>query len=239
MEDEDGPPKASFGGFLVAMALLVGTPAVLCCSGAMLTSRMEAKQGRDAVASPPPARGDLVRDGLMNARDVVGSKEACADVTLVSQAWAGLRLAESHDPDWKEILAITPKLEKCRASSAVLFRKASAAERVAGRETLKTGMQTAYWDNGLNIKLTLRGTTKNEMVMDFVLFNDASVHQMTSDGALVGGLESAGFKKLTLDGFDRRWRFDLDPSADDEAADIALAMMGMDQPLSLTGPGPR
>lgn len=74
-------------------------------------------------------------------------------------------------------------------------------------------LREKFLDEGLNIRVKVRGKYKDRMTLTYILMGDVLIHQMRKSG-LVSQIEEAGFRKLILQtgGYrNRRWQWKLEP----------------------------
>lgn len=180
------------------------------------------------------ARRRAVTDGIAAAEKIASDKELCDTAKSIAEAWQKLKQVTSSDQEWKKAKGLAKKLEKCRLSVEKAFQDAVIMVMVSQREDMATRMETTLLEQGIDARVSLKGKTKNEMTVQWILMTRPIAYKLIVESGLGANLEKAGFKKVTLtNGYGDSFYQDLNPSSEEGAGRMALEGLGLDKPITL------
>jgi hypothetical protein len=79
------------------------------------------------------------------------------------------------------------------------------------RETYADRLEREYLSKGMDVRITLVGSGKTTIRMQYILAGRPLAYQMANDPEIRSTLQSLGFKRLELsDGYDETYTIDLD-----------------------------
>jgi hypothetical protein len=175
-----------------------------------------------------------VADAVREASNILSNKELCDTPKAIGEVWAKLRQVRKTDPEFASAKSVTVKLEKCRSALEKSLSEGVRSIMVTQREKMAKALETNYLDNGMDVRVSLRGTYKDHIVLSWALMSRVTVHQITKDGEFSRNFEKVGFKKITFtDGYDESWYVGLNPTTEEGGGKKVLEDMQLDKPLSL------
>lgn len=184
-------------------------------------------------------RRNRVTTGLSEAEKVVADTKLCDTPKAIADAWKDLKDIRREDPEWSQASAVVRRLERCRLAAEQTMSRALRALMVTQREQWANTYERGLLDKGIDARVTLSGTNKDQVRIQWILIGRASVHQITNGGSMAEGsflhsLQKSGFRRVTFsDGYDESWFYTLEPQGEANGGAIALAEMGIGQPLAL------
>ena len=149
---------------------------------------------------------------LERGESVIKDREQCEDGAKLKEVWRELSksTAESN-PEHGDAKKLAKKLERCR-KRAVKKAQKGACELLGGlREEYVERLDRIFLDQGMDVRLKLRGECKTSLTLDYVLWNRATVHQFVQAGDFLSSTEKLGFKKLVFSSFDETYTYTLTP----------------------------
>ena len=185
------------------------------------------------------ARNEQVQAWIEQANAVSRDKTNCGIGKTVADAWADLRQTTRDDRLYRQAAAATRRLERCRRRLERDFTKAGRAIRRTQREGWARDYETKLLDEGMDVRVRLRGRYKDTVTIVYVLFNRAWAHKITgggstASGSFLGNLEKLGFKRVVFsDGYYESYSYSLDPEDESTMGELTLREMGLGEPLEL------
>lgn len=185
------------------------------------------------------ARNEQVGSWIERANAVGRDKTRCGIGKEVGDAWAGLRQTTKDDRLYRRAVAAARRLERCRRRLRRDFTKAGRDLRKVQRESWAREYETKLLDQGMDVRVRLRGRYKDTVRIVYVLFNRAWAHKITgggstASGSFLGNLENLGFKRVIFsDGYYESYSYSLDPEDETTMGELTLREMGLGEPLEL------
>jgi hypothetical protein len=185
------------------------------------------------------ARAEQVSAWIERANAVSRDKTSCGIGERVSDAWAGLRQTTKDDRLYRQAAAAARRLERCRRRLLRDFTKAGRELRKVQRESWAREYETKLLDEGMDVRVRLRGRYRDTIKIVYVLFNRAWAHKITgggstAPGSVLGNLENLGFKRVVFsDGYFESYSYSLDPEDETTMGELTLREMGLGEPLEL------
>jgi hypothetical protein len=185
------------------------------------------------------ARAEQVGSWIERANAVGRDKTRCGIGKEVGDAWAGLRQTTKGDRLYRQAAAAARRLERCRRRLQRDFTRAGRELRKLQRESWAGEYETKLLDEGMDVRVRLRGRYKDSVRIVYVLFNRAWAHKITgggstAPGSVLGNLENLGFKRVVFsDGYFESYSYDLDPEDETTMGELTLREISLGEPLEL------
>ncbi|MEQ1564791.1 MAG: hypothetical protein ABMA64_04050 [Myxococcota bacterium] len=220
-------------------ALSAATPALARFDSDLDDAELDGLVKQAAALDGAVTHLEAVSRGLAAANVVVGDKSQCTTPKAIADAWADLRQTRPTDPEYGKATALTGRLEKCRSAAEKELSAGLKQIMIGQREAMAEKLGRGFLDNGFDVRVSLRGVSKNEMRLDFILMSKVLVHQITdggsmSEGAFLRNLQNAGVRRVVFsDTWNESWSYDLEPEDEDHGGRAVLAGMGLGEKLVL------
>ncbi|MEM9462022.1 MAG: hypothetical protein AAGF11_48130 [Myxococcota bacterium] len=169
------------------------------------------------------------------ASRVAADDDLCDTPLELKNAWENLRTIPPGDENFRGAKKAARGLERCRKRVKREFVEAVDSVMQLQRETWASDYQTSLLDEGMDVRVSLRGKRKTKIKIRYALLNRAGVHQITKDGSFLNNLQKIGFERVTFsDGFYESWFYDLEPDDVEHAVTAkTLKPMNLHQRLEL------
>lgn len=193
---------------------------------------------RSQVAKAESARVDAVNNGLAQARAVLQESVQCETPKSIADAWGNLKLVRRADSQWAEAKTLAAGLESCRRKSAQIASAGLRDMMRSQRETWASEAELKMLDQGMDVRISLSGASKNTVTLKWALMGRPVVHKITNggsmaEGAFLANLQKIGFRRVSFsDGFDFGQYYELEPD-DESFGPKMLSGMGLGEPLVL------
>jgi hypothetical protein len=184
-------------------------------------------------------RREQVEAGIAEARKLVADPKTCSAAASIAPVWTKIKQVREDDPQWATASAVVPALERCRGTAEKTTSQALRKLRLSQRQSWAESYERGLLDKGIDAKVAVSGPNKDQVRIEFVLINRATVHQITDGGSMNEGgflhtLQKAGYRRVTFaDGYNESWFYTLYPEDERTAGARALTQMGLGQPLTL------
>jgi hypothetical protein len=137
-------------------------------------------------------------NALSDAEHIAEARKIIRDrinTHLLTQALVHIQALSNNHPQKKTLEAEYERREKQIKLETDIYNRQDYARK----------LRTRFLDNGMNIKVSTSGAQHETIRMEYVLFDDVSVHMIRRDNML-GPVGSLGFKKVILtDGYGKTW----------------------------------
>lgn len=190
-----------------------------------------------AAAIEVGIRRERAETALADAQKVVSDTTACETPKRIADVWTRLRDVKRNDPQFQQVTAVVPQLERCRIAAERELSKALGSFMVSQREAWADKYEKGLLGQGIDARVALLAPTKNQVRIRWVLLSRAAAYQITNGGSLESGsflrnLQDIGFSRVIFDdGFNESWSYQLNPSDESTSGARALAELGIGKPL--------
>jgi hypothetical protein len=181
-----------------AIAAIMGL--LLCCSPVHEENPKEPEKPLAIAPAPaPPARAipdkaQIRSTVLANAKREYSNKDYDGALTILDRVtWL------EGDPEVKKLRAkIAKESERTRSVREAQTRKEKLASGKAARKAYAATLREKFLDDGLDIKVTVKGGNAEILYLTYPLFNDVWTHKF-SKGNLIDEIQGLGFARVDFD----------------------------------------
>lgn len=194
---------------------------------------------KSAVAKIAKERDGMVQGWVTAANAVSSEPERCNHAEQIGAAWADLRKVSKDDLQYSQARRAAQGLERCRRKLRKDLVAVTLGIRKRAREDWARTFERQMLDQGMDVRVSLRGSRKTVVKVTYVLIGRVGVHQITNGGSMRPGstlanLQDLGFRKVVFsDGYDESYSYDLEPWDDVAAVEKSLVKYGLKSPLKL------
>lgn len=120
-------------------------------------------------------------------------------------------LGELPEAQQKRRAALAERAEAQQARITAWAKKEAEKLMVQQRRDFADRLETQYLDQGMDIRVSVRGAGATTLRMEFVLFNRVWAHKFGQDAGAWATIRDAGFKRVEMsDGYDFSWYWTID-----------------------------
>jgi hypothetical protein len=147
-----------------------------------------------APAKPTPNKSQIRSAVIANAKEAYVAKNYDGALTILDRVtWL------QDDPEVKKLHSkIAREAERTRSVREAQARKEKLASGIATRKAYAATLREKFLDDGLDIKVAVKGKNAEVLYLTYPLFNDVWTHKF-SKGSLIDEIQGLGFTRVDFD----------------------------------------